>query len=181
MKIPGFVLCCAFLTLCSCGSDENDPVDPIVGTWKRNFYQFKNLPGTHKNYENLMLPSHYVPSTTGIYDDKSYELTFNGNHTFNRILVFSSASGYIDKGTWEINGNQLTLDSEESSNDEVYTLHSNSGSTMAFYQWQTWLLLPDGVIDTLDVDYFDANAEMLFDRYADEVELKMYYFFEKPK
>ncbi len=179
MKITHFILCCLVITICSCSSDEKESNDPIVGTWDRNFYQFKNLPGSHTNYENLMLPSHYVPDTKGIYNDKSYEITFNANHSYNRILMYSSASGTTDKGSWEITDNQLILNSDKSDNDEIYTLHSNSGTAMAFYQRQTWLLLPDVVIDTLTLDYFEANTEMVFSKYAKPVELKMYFFFDR--
>ena len=93
--------------------------------------------------------------------------------------MYSSASGTTDKGSWEITDNQLILNSDKSDNDEIYTLHSNSGTAMAFYQRQTWLLLPDVVIDTLTLDYFEANTEMVFSKYAKPVELKMYFFFDR--
>jgi hypothetical protein len=126
-----------------------------------------------------MLPSPYVIGTTGIYDDESYQLTFNENKTFSRKLVFPGQSNYTDQGTWEINDNKLILNSELSLDNEQYTLHSNSGTSLALYQVQTWLLLPDAVTDTLDADYYENNAEMIYDKYADDIELKMYYFFKK--
>lgn len=166
--------------LIACGGDEKDPaVNPIVGKWERNFYQFKNLPGTHDNYENLMLPSPYVIGTTGIYDEKLYELTFNEDETFKRKLIFYNNATYSDDGTWEIQNSELTIDSKKSANDEVFKLHSNSGTSMALYQRQSWLLLPDRVIDTLTEEYYNSHRQMIFDEYAQEIDLDMFYFFKK--
>ena len=99
--------------------------------------------------------------------------------TFARRLVYADNSTYNDNGSWEIKDNQLTLNSTKSSSNEVFELHSNSGTSMGIYQKQTWRLLPDVVIDTLSEEYFDAHSQMLFDNYASNVELNMYFFFKR--
>lgn len=147
------------LIISACSNDQDDgPPDPIIGKWSRNFYQFKGLPGSHKNYENLMIPSHYVKGTAGIYDEDVFEITFNRNGNFSRKLVHASRGTYADKGTWKIAGNELVVNSESSANNEIFTLHSNSGTSMAIYQNQRWLLLPDVVLDTLTSQYYDHIA-----------------------
>jgi hypothetical protein len=167
------------IVIVSCSEKEPHVVEPVVGKWKRNFYQFKNLPVTHKNYENLILPIPYVVTSTGIYSEKLYELNIKEDKTFVRRLVRADNSTYNDDGGWQINDNHLTLNSTKSSSDEVYKLHSNSGTSMGIYQKQTWRLLPDIVVDTLRKEYFDAHSQMLYDNYAKDVELNMYFFFKR--
>jgi hypothetical protein len=180
MRISKYVL---FSIVCiaavACNEDEPHTVDPIVGEWKRNFYQFSNLPVTHKNYENLILPTPYAVASTGIYSDKQYSLNIKEDKTFARRLVYADNSTYSDYGSWEINDNHLTLNSTKSSSNEVYKLQANSGTSMGIYQKQTWRLLPDAVIDTLSDEYFDAHSQMLFDNYAKDVELNMHFFFKR--
>ena len=86
---------------------------------------------------------------------------------------------YPQNGAWIVEDQQLTLNSNKSSTNEVFTLHSNSGTSMAIYQKQTWLLIPDIIFSTLDEEDFVNNADEIFDEYGVDVELKMYYFFKK--
>jgi hypothetical protein len=173
----GFLLVFVLIQLCACREDEK-ALDPLVGKWERNFYQFKNLPPSHKNFENLMLPSPYVPGTSGIYDDDSYDLIFNADGTFEREVIFNDRQSIsTDDGTWTVEGTQLILNSDESSMNEVFVINSNSGTAIALLKNQRWLLLPDVVWDTVSQEYYEANTAMLYNEYGQLVDLQMYYFF----
>lgn len=94
--------------LVSCGDDEPQ-IDPIVGTWELDEVSISSPPAPLA----FWLVSTGL-STTSLYGEVFYEIEFKADNTYERELRFADGSRANDSGEWEIDGDDLDLDQDDS-------------------------------------------------------------------
>ena len=151
------------LTFMSCGSDSEDPAPPHeVGTWKLSQYALKNVPAAYNYNEGVTFALNEV--NLGI---SSYELILNQNLSYSRTLSSSGSLPQDDAGIYTITEAELTLNSDNDDQDEVFDVQKNTSDDL-------WLSLPlqfglikNTVIDTLTAEYYNSltadEQDALFD------------------
>lgn len=91
----------AVTTLNSCNNDDPVPPPPIVGTWSRVEYEWKELPtGFTKYWEGYTLDS---------WGETGYNLSIKADNTYSRQFTLPSPNAINDKGSWTLDGTRLVF------------------------------------------------------------------------
>jgi hypothetical protein len=169
----GLILIASFslTTLSSCDDDDDKKPSPLVGEWDRDIYVLTELPANFQNFENLEADALYR-------NEEGYQITFNANGTYSRRISFSGPD-VNDTGKWKYEGNELSLDSDDSTDDEEFEVEGEiTTNQLVLSQILNFPLLPDNVTDTLTNAWANANPTKLNEYYQD-VDVKVLYLFEK--
>lgn len=113
----------------SCGSDDGDGADSIVGVWSSSIIEFSGCDG-----DNLPLTCDFICISLKLEEDGSYlkvdsreagnEFTREGTYTVSDSdIVFCETSGTCNREAFVVTSNSLTLtftDDEDCTSIEIY-------------------------------------------------------------
>lgn len=159
----------------ACGSDSDDPAPPHeVGNWNLSQYALKNVPTAYSYNEGAVFELNEV--NLGI---SAYELQLNQNLSFSRSVSFTGSLPEDDDGTYVITDSEITLQSNDSSDPEVFDVQKNLNDDL-------WLSLPlqfglikNTILDTLTNEYYNTLSDTEKDALFDPVNLDFVLVFER--
>ncbi|MEQ8927620.1 MAG: hypothetical protein RLO81_17520 [Fulvivirga sp.] len=163
------------ISLVSCSKDD-DPAPPPheVGTWNLSSYALKNVPGPYSYNENAAFELDEV--TLGI---TSYELTLNQDLTYSRTIAVSGSLPQDDNGTWVADELELTLDSEDFDDNEIFDIQKNENDDLWISFPLQFLLLKNAIADTLSNEYVSELTNEEFNALFDPVSVDFVLVFDR--
>ncbi len=173
------------VSLFSCGGDSDDPAPAHeVGTWNLDSYALQGFPLEFQRNEGTLLRIDQV--TLGGLQVEAYQLTLNSDGTYARTIDVLGPN-LDDNGTWELDGDDLELESEggdfqefdvERNEDNDLWLSQRNGISASF--------IPDIYFDTVTqtyIDYLntltDAQLDSVNTALSEVLDLDLVYIFEK--
>ncbi|MEM9895393.1 MAG: hypothetical protein AAF789_03410 [Bacteroidota bacterium] len=147
--------------LLSCGEENEETIDPIIGAWSLNEVAIE-AQGAQFDYFDR-------DDDTDLFGESSYTLQFNADLSYQRTLVgvpFTDGSfGNIDEeGTWSKQGTQLMLAAENVVVQGLtydFGILSNDGTELSLGFTDTGLLFPQSKINEWFMDGI-LNSEGVF-------------------
>lgn len=138
--------------LASCGSDDGPSIPPIVGEWEGDEFEisvddpaFNSIDGTDDD----------------LYGESSYVFEFDEDGSYERELQFSTGR-LEDEGEWEIDGDELELDPDNSNTGLIddFEIISVDADELVLAGEANFRLLPNTIIDTVTtIESFNALIE----------------------
>lgn len=172
--LSGIVATLAFV-FTACGDDDGDTTPSHeIGEWDLLNYALLNVPSAYSNSEGRTLALNQV--TLGI---TSYELDLEADGTFDRSIGIIGRLPDDDEGTWVLDDNDLTLDSEDLSDDEIFSVEKNEEDDLWLSVSLNFFLIPNTVDDTLTQAYFNSLTEEEQDALFDPVPVDFTFVFER--
>lgn len=161
--------------LISCGDDEPD-VNPIVGNWVLDDVVISDPPAGFGIATS--------PNQSDVYGETEYLIVFNADGTYFREID-RSAGDFEDEGTWELDGDDLDLDQDDTNIQGLPTSFTVDGEisdrSMTLVTRDTWFAWPqellddDMAFDTLEGD----EINILFENYGQFVEFTFTMDFDR--
>lgn len=158
--------------------DEDDPAPPPheVGEWNLKNFALINLPARFQMNEGRT----FELSQLGF---ESYRLNLLANGTYEREISVSGRIPNEDAGTYTMEEDALILNSENSNDDEDFSLEKNKNNRLWLSQPLQTGLFEDAILDTLTQEYLNSLTEEeyqeLLDNYLEQVNLDLVFAFEK--
>lgn len=152
--------------LSSCSSDDGPDISPIVGLWELDRITVSDPP---QGYE-------FAVSTTpsSVYGETSYEIEFFDDNTYERII--RGTSRFEDDGTWELDGDELDLDQDNTNVEGLPISFTVDGDInergMTLITEDLWFAWPPVIVnDPVALDTADTQEELnaLFQEYGELV------------
>lgn len=170
-----FAILLATTVLSSCEEEETPPPPHEVGSWDLKNYALINLPNNFQMNEGRTFQLDEL--TLGI---EAYLLNLMANGNYEREVSFSGRLPSEDAGTYTIDDDELILNSNDSNDDEVYSLEKNSKNKLWFSQPVQFPLIEDAILDTLTQEYYDSlTPEERQEKLFTAVNLDLVFAFEK--
>lgn len=172
MKKVLYLLLASAMFFISCSKDDEPVLTHEIGTWELDSYILTNLPAGFTNNEGRIFAVNEI-NFGGVSFD-SYEITFASDFTYQREISVTGPD-LNDEGTWELDGDDLTLISDEFDDEEDYNIEENEDDQL----W--WSLeVQFGLLhDTTTQAYVDTlTPEELADLIT-PVSLDLVYAFER--
>jgi len=149
----------------SCSSDDSPTPTHEIGTWSLDGYQFINLQTGFQDNEGLSLGLSQLSFGSGEpFED--YFLTLNIDETYIREIGVAGPD-IDDEGTWELNDDELILDSEEVGED-IWKVEKNEEDDFWISFQSQNSFIPDLYFDTVSQGYRDF-LDTLTDAQLDSV------------
>ncbi|MEM7297550.1 MAG: hypothetical protein AAF391_04715 [Bacteroidota bacterium] len=162
--------------LFSCGGDDDPVATHEVGEWELDSYILTNVPSDYSFNEGRIFAVNEI-SFGGIVFE-SYEVTFNVDKTYARTVGVTGPD-IKDNGTWELDGDDLTLSSEDFDDDEEYEVERNEDDQLWWSVSSQFSLLEDAIADTITQEYIDSITDEEFFALFDPVTVDLVYAFER--
>jgi len=166
----------SFLTLSSCGDDDQAPPPHIVGEWDLDSYIFINLPSDYANNEGRIFLLNQIFFNGIAFEEYTLNLAQNGTYTRKIEVPGPSAS---DDGTWTLDGDDFILDSSDAGDDEEFTVERNESDQLWLASERQFPLIKDAILDTLTQEYADSLSNEEFNALFDLVTLDLVFAFER--
>lgn len=158
--LPALALLLLFV---ACKDDEEPPAPHEVGTWSLNNFAFKNMPNGFESWEGSLFDVDELTSLT------SYVFTLQKDGTYTRRVGISGRLPEEDDGKWTLVDNELTLESEQFTEDDVFGVDRNRDNELWLTQEITIGLIPDIYFDTVTQAYINY-LNTLTDEQLDSVD-----------
>lgn len=159
----------------SCEEEETPPPPHEVGNWDLKNYALINLPNNFQMNEGRTFQLNEL--NLGI---EAYLLNLLANGNYEREVRFSGRLPSEDAGTYSIKDDELILNSDDSNDDEVYSLEKNSKNKLWFSQPVQFPLIEDAILDTLTQEYYESlTPEERQEKLFTVVNLDLVFAFEK--
>ncbi|MEP5611745.1 MAG: hypothetical protein ABJP45_05815 [Cyclobacteriaceae bacterium] len=150
--------------LMSCSSDDSPTPTHEIGTWSLDGYQFINFETGFESNNELSLGINQLSFGGAAFED--YFLTLNIDETYTREIGVAGPD-IDDSGTWELNEDELILDSEEVGED-IWQVERNEDDDFWISFPSQNSFIPDIYFDTVTQEYRDY-LETLTDAELDSV------------
>ncbi|TRX62096.1 hypothetical protein FNH22_01890 [Fulvivirga sp. M361] len=160
------------LTFTACGDDDEAAPSHEVGKWDLKSYALINVPSEYASNEGLAIGLNQI--NLGITD---YDLELNSNGSFDRSITFIGRLPQDDLGTWVLEDDELTLDSDESSDNEEFTVEKNQSDDLWLSVSSSISLRKDAINDTLTAAYFNSLTAQEQQALSDQVSLDLVFVF----
>ena len=161
--------------LVSCGDDE-PTVNPIVGSWVLDDVEISDPPAGFVIATNSQQSS--------VYGESEYLFIFEADGTYIRELERDNGD-FEDEGTWEIDGEDLDLDQDDTNVQGLPTSFRIDGEisdrSMTLITTDTWFAWPQSIIDdeqALDT-LEDSEVNAFFEEYGALVEMTFTLDFDR--
>lgn len=163
--LPLFALI-ALLLVVSC-KDKEEPAPPHeVGVWALDSYLFINFPSEFEGYEGLAYDIDELSFGNGVvYDDYTLVLEKDGTYS---LEIGITGPDINDAGTWEIDNDELKLESTEDNDDQDWTIEKNEEDDLWLSFETQSAFIPDIYFDTVTQKYIDY-LNTLTDQQLDSV------------
>ncbi|MTI39861.1 hypothetical protein [Fulvivirga lutimaris] len=170
------ILALVFLSFfSSCSKDDDEPAPPHeVGSWNLVNYALLNVPSDYSYNEGRSFDLDEI--SLGI---EKYELNLEADLTFSRKVNFSGVIPSQDAGTWVLEDEELILTSEDSSDDEVFSIEKNEDDDLWIYFPIQFGLIKNSVIDTLTSEYVNSLTNEEYNDLFDPVNLDFVFLLER--
>ena len=163
--------------LSSCGSDDDGGPPPhIVGDWEFDSFILSNVPSAYSNNEGAILAIDQI--SFGGSAIESYGIEFIADGRFDRSIGVLGPD-LNDEGTWVLEDDELTLDSDDIDDDEIFDVEKNEDDQLWLSVEVQFSLLPNAVADTLTNEYYNGLSNEDKDALFDVVSLDLVYAFKK--
>ena len=184
MKKVLYSLIAASLFAVSCGSDDSPVLTHEIGSWDLDSYIFINFPAGFEDNENLALAIDRISFGGSPYED--YNLTLNADGTYTREIGITGPD-LEDAGTWELDGDDLVLDSEEVGEiDWVVEKNEDDDLWLSFESQNNFI--PDIYFDTVTQTYLDylqtltpAQIDSVDNALSELISFDLVFVFERSK
>jgi hypothetical protein len=178
MKKIFYTLLTLILFQTACGDSESEPDAHEIGDWGLDSFILSNLPLGFSYQEGRVIA---VPELSfgGVFFE-AYEITFANNGTYSRRIEVTGPN-INDDGTWEYDGDDLTLFNPEG-DEEVYPIEKNASDQLWWSTEVPFGLIDDETIDSLqslDEEAFNAITDEEFNAFFSTVTLDLVYAFER--
>ncbi|SNS69010.1 hypothetical protein SAMN05421640_0865 [Ekhidna lutea] len=172
------VLCllAASMILLSCGKDDGPVITHEMGSWDLDSFILTNLPAEYSNNEGRIFLVNQISFGGLVFE--SYEITFNSDLTYERSVGVPGPD-IKDNGTWELDGDDLILMSEDADQEEEYRVEQNEDDQLWWSIESQFSLVKDAIADTITQEYIDTLTDEEFFDLFDAVSVDLVYAFER--
>lgn len=165
--------------LVSCGDDEPE-ISPLVGAWELDDIEASDLP---TGYAWAIDPR---GNATAWFEDE-YVIEFFADGTYERELSNTTAGDLEDNGEWELDGDELDLDVEDSDTQEIITSFTVDGEitdrSMTLIGQDGWFVWPPSIVDNpdnpLDTASTQESLQQLFFEYGEVIQVTVTMEFDR--
>ena len=175
MKKIFYVLLSLILFQTACGDSESEPDAHEIGDWGLDSFILSNLPLGFTSNEGRVLEVSDL--SFGGASFEAYDITFENNGAYSRRIEIAGPN-LNDDGTWEYDGDDLTLFTPEDE-EEVYPIEKNASDQLWWSTEVQFSLIEDAVLDTLTADYANSLTDDEFFALFSTVSLDLVYAFER--
>lgn len=162
--------------LISCGGDDGPTITHEMGSWNLDSFILTNVPSDYSNNEGRIFGVSQISFGGVVFE--SYEITFNSDQTFERNIGLAGPN-VNENGTWKLEGDDLTLTSEDGENTQEYSIEKNEDDQLWWSTGSQFSLLKNSVADTLTQEWVNTLSDDDFFALFDQVSVDLVFAFER--
>lgn len=166
-----YLLIVPIVYLTGCGNDDEPEPTHEVGVWELQGYLLANLPTGFEGYEGVQLGIDALTFGGVAFDSYTLELKIDGS--YEREIEVGLADD-VDTGTWSLDDDELTLDSDEFGED-TWEVVDNEDDDFWISQPINLGLFPDEVTQ----EQLDSLTEEEVEALVQQVTLDLVYAFDR--